>query len=280
MISHRRPALFYIVIARGDGSRLVSLTAPRWILTLVMIVGCLTLTGLSALVADWGRLRASRVDQAMFEHRLAAERQTNAQLRAALDMIGQSVATWPALHARILSTFGQPAPPLPTVAAAAIEPGQIAAIVRQATGMLGRIAGVMTKLNGVLAQLPTTWPVRAAINSEFGPRPSPWTGETEFHRGIDIATAEGQPVRAPAPGAIAFAGIQGTYGLSVVVDHGADVHTLYGHLSRVAVRRGERVERGQLLGQSGNTGRSTGPHLHYEITIAGRPVNPRAHLWD
>jgi murein DD-endopeptidase MepM/ murein hydrolase activator NlpD len=87
-------------------------------------------------------------------------------------------------------------------------------------------------------------------------------------------------VLAPAPGSVVFAGRDGAYGLTVKVQHAEEIQTRYGHLSQVAVQRGDRVERGHVLGRSGNTGRSTGAHLHYEVLVAGRAVNPKAFLWD
>jgi murein DD-endopeptidase MepM/ murein hydrolase activator NlpD len=132
----------------------------------------------------------------------------------------------------------------------------------------------------MLAALPSRWPLRGAVNSEFGGRASPWGATREFHSGIDIGAISGTPVRAPAGGTVVQAGPNGENGITVVVDHGQDVRTLYGHLSRVAVRHGQAVDRGVVIGFSGNTGRSTGPHLHYEVHVAGRAVDPRSFLWQ
>jgi murein DD-endopeptidase MepM/ murein hydrolase activator NlpD len=104
---------------------------------------------------------------------------------------------------------------------------------------------------------------------------SPWTGKPEFHSGIDLAAGSGTPVKATAGGTVRFAGAAEGYGNSVILDHGAGVESRYGHLQTVGVARGQRVERGQLIGLSGNTGRSTAPHLHYEVLVDGRPVDPR-----
>jgi murein DD-endopeptidase MepM/ murein hydrolase activator NlpD len=122
--------------------------------------------------------------------------------------------------------------------------------------------------------------VRGAVNSEFGRRASPWAASNEFHSGIDIGAAIGTPVHAPAAGTVVSAGDLGDHGIGVVIDHGGDVKSHYGHLSRASVRAGQSVSRGTLLGFTGNTGRSTGPHLHYEILVNDKPVNPRAFLWD
>ena len=131
-----------------------------------------------------------------------------------------------------------------------------------------------------LAGLPSRWPVRAVVSSEFGRRISPWSGSSEFHRGIDIAAGSGTKVIAPSPGNVAFVGASPEYGNTLVLDHGNEVRSLFGHLQQATVKVGERVERGQAIALSGNTGHTTGPHLHYEVTVRGRPVNPRAYLVD
>src|SRR3989338_1063147 len=109
---------------------------------------------------------------------------------------------------------------------------------------------------------------------------SPWTKVTEFHSGIDIRAERATPIRAPASGIVAFAGTQPEYGTTIILDHGQDIRSVYGHLSKLAVQAGHKVERGEGIGYTGNTGRSSGPPLHYEIIVKNQPVNPRAYLWD
>ncbi len=132
----------------------------------------------------------------------------------------------------------------------------------------------------VLAALPSRWPLRGRLNSGFGRRISPWSGVTEFHEGVDIAAHVGTPVQAPAPGVVVFAGHDPTYGNTIVVDHGHAVKTRFGHLHTIGVAVGQRVERGDIIALSGNTGSSTGPHLHYEVLLKGQPVNPRSYAWE
>lgn len=122
---------------------------------------------------------------------------------------------------------------------------------------------------------PAAWPVDGPITAGFGLRRSLGGTRSRFHRGVDIGVPAGTPVRAPAAGTVASARRDGSYGLAVLVDHGRGIRTRYAHLSSIAVRPGQRVERGSILGASGNTGRSAGPHLHYEVLVDGRPVNPR-----
>lgn len=126
--------------------------------------------------------------------------------------------------------------------------------------------------NDPLASLRGSWPVAGTVTSTFGPR-SLLPGET-FHTGIDIAVPEGTPVRATAAGTVRFVGNTDGYGLRVEIDHGNGISTLYAHLSVADVVPGQRVERGQVIGKSGNTGASTGPHLHYEIRQNGQAIDP------
>jgi murein DD-endopeptidase MepM/ murein hydrolase activator NlpD len=116
----------------------------------------------------------------------------------------------------------------------------------------------------------------APISSPFGWRRDPLTGAARFHHGIDIALAYGRDVKAAAGGIVSFAGEQDGYGQTVVVDHEGGRQTRYAHLSGQVVRAGDRVAEGQVIGRSGNSGRSTGPHLHFEMLVDGRPVNPAA----
>jgi murein DD-endopeptidase MepM/ murein hydrolase activator NlpD len=112
------------------------------------------------------------------------------------------------------------------------------------------------------------------VSSAFGWRRDPLTGQGRFHKGIDIKAAYGQQVPSVAPGRVLSAGSEGSYGLSVVVEHDSGIRTRYAHLSELAVRQGEAVTRGQDLGRVGSTGRSTGPHLHFEVLEGGRRVDP------
>jgi murein DD-endopeptidase MepM/ murein hydrolase activator NlpD len=126
----------------------------------------------------------------------------------------------------------------------------------------------------ILAALRSRWPVHGPINSDFGtPRTA---SRKQFHAGIDIGARRGTAVHAPAAGTVAFAGWRSRYGRTIILDHGHQIRTLYGHLSRVAVKPGEKVERGAAVGLTGASGNASGPHLHYEVLFNGRPVNPRA----
>jgi murein DD-endopeptidase MepM/ murein hydrolase activator NlpD len=129
------------------------------------------------------------------------------------------------------------------------------------------------------AFLPTAWAHLGKINNEFGFRRNPFGGRFyEFHAGMDIGGETGDLVVAPANGVVITADWQGGYGNMIEVDHGNGLTTRYGHLSRIGVRVGETVQRGQAIGLIGSTGRSTGPHLHYELRLNDKPINPRRFL--
>lgn len=130
----------------------------------------------------------------------------------------------------------------------------------------------------LLAATPSIWPTEGWVSSPFGMRRSPFTGRREFHKGIDISNRRGTPIYAPAKGTVSFCGVDGGYGNSVVVSHGDGLITRYAHMQRFVVKDGQTVTRGELLGYIGNSGRSTGPHLHYEVRINGVCVNPMRYI--
>jgi len=130
------------------------------------------------------------------------------------------------------------------------------------------------KQQALASATPSIWPVVGYLSSMFGSRKDPFTGAPDFHPGLDIAASHGAPIRATADGTIESAGYAGNYGNAVVVRHGFGISTRYGHMSRVAVRAGMRVKRGEVIGYVGATGRATSAHLHYEILHNGETINP------
>ncbi|HXZ27901.1 MAG TPA: M23 family metallopeptidase [Terriglobales bacterium] len=129
-----------------------------------------------------------------------------------------------------------------------------------------------------LAAQPALWPVEGPVTGGFGERIDPFNGEGAFHTGVDISSNYGHPVIAPADGVVTFANTESGYGNLLVLDHGYGISTRYGHLSGFAVTPGQTVHRGEVIGYVGLTGRSTGPHLHYEVRINEVPVNPYKYL--
>lgn len=130
----------------------------------------------------------------------------------------------------------------------------------------------------LLAATPSIWPVRGWVTSEFGQRDNPFGVGREFHKGIDIATRVGKEIVAPADGLVVEVGYRSDDGNMLKIDHGYGISTCYLHLSKAAVKEGVRVTRGTVIGYVGDTGRSTGAHLHYTVLMNNVPVNPRKYL--
>ncbi len=126
----------------------------------------------------------------------------------------------------------------------------------------------------LLASTPSIWPAKGWRTSTFGYRRSPFTGRREMHKGLDVATRTGTPIIAPADGLVIFAGREGGFGNMIAIDHGYGIVTKYAHCSSLDAKIGQKVKRGDVIAKVGNTGRSTGPHLHYEVAVNGVAVNP------
>ncbi len=136
------------------------------------------------------------------------------------------------------------------------------------------LLGKLEEQKNLLAHTPAIRPARGWMTSSFGYRHSPFTGKREFHKGLDIANRKGTEILATADGVVSFVGKKGNLGNIVVIDHGHGLTTRYAHLDKTLQKRGERVKRGERIAHMGNSGRSTGPHLHYEVWLNGIPVNP------
>ena len=128
--------------------------------------------------------------------------------------------------------------------------------------------------------MPSIWPVRGQISAGFGQRLDPFSGEGVFHSGVDIRTPYGTRVESAGDGIVLEAGFDSGYGNAIVLDHGYGMTTKYGHLSKIFVVVGQEVERGQVIGAVGMTGKTTGPHLHYEVIVNDTPVNPMKYLHE
>lgn len=140
------------------------------------------------------------------------------------------------------------------------------------------LLALLKEKKSLLAATPSTWPVIGWVTSEFGRRASPFANEREFHKGIDIATKHGRVIQAPADGVVVEVTYQQDVGQMIRIDHGHGIVTFYGHLSKAIVRTGATVKKGDRIGHVGNSGRSTGSHLHYAVLLNGVPVNPRKYL--
>ena len=299
-MSGERGQRVHVVVERTDGSRIVRVPAPPWLVSVAVGLAGLVLVAAGALYRDYVTLTAHRADFTALQARLRDQQAVIDGFRERVGQMRDEVDGWAQLRARIWQPFGPDADPAasrsPGVGGTALghvesppaaplslldELERVYAVVTEEGESLRALERFIANAGRVLTSLPSRWPVRGPVNSDFGPRLSPWSdGVGEHHSGLDIGAPRGTSVTAPAPGTVVFSGSHAEYGIALVIDHGNDIKTLYGHLSRVDVGPGQKVERGQVVALTGNTGRSSGPHLHYEIQVAGKAVNPRLYLWD
>jgi len=156
--------------------------------------------------------------------------------------------------------------------------------VQQASSVQGNsfeslMKSLKSKRN-LLAATPSLRPTKGWFSSNFGYRVSPFTGRKEFHKGLDIANRKGTPIIAPADGVVTYSAKKWLIGNMISIDHGYGMVTRYGHIDKLLKKKGNRVKRGEVIALMGNTGRSTGPHLHYEVRLNGVPVNPVKYILD
>jgi murein DD-endopeptidase MepM/ murein hydrolase activator NlpD len=295
-MSDRRGGGFTLVLVHSGGTRMLHVGCPRWLLwvglTLLLSSGAL----LTGTWMDYFALKRAHLQAASLERKLEEQRVQLEAFEQRVAEVNREVGGWQGMHVRLWSAFG-PAPgqagkgtgmggavavlPLVFASEGPALPQQLAFLastVSESGQSLRALGRYVERTRPVLLSMPFRWPVRGPLNSRFGQRQSPWTGEPEFHRGLDISAGRGTPVHAPATGTVHFAGNGGEYGNTVILDHGHELRSLYGHLQEVRVKSGEHVERGQVIALTGNTGRTSGPHLHYEIQLRGQAVDPRQYL--
>jgi murein DD-endopeptidase MepM/ murein hydrolase activator NlpD len=291
-----RRGQFSLLIVRGDGERVLRFNFPRPAVmgVAVALAATVSLTGL--LLGDWVKLRELTREAVTFNDQIQQQRVTINTFNRRVAEIRQDVAGWRELQVKIWEPLGPELTPggrdraigggtpasdrAPARLSPLEELNLLGESVKEQTNSLRALEKLMARAGRILVALPTRWPVRGAVNSEFGMRHSPWSEDREFHSGLDIRAERGTAIYAPAAGTVVHAGPAQDYGTAIVLDHGQDIRSLYGHLSKLNVQPGQRVVRGTIIGYTGNTGRSSGPHLHYEIMVKGQAVNPRAYLWD
>ncbi|SRR5712691_527909 len=293
-LNHKKQ--FSLLVVRGDGVRVLRLSFPKRLPTTILVLLGLFASGFGIVVGDWWHVRQRIRDSASLYQQIDEQRSTIDKFNRRVTELRQEITGWRDLHGHIWEAFGPDVAPKgggtgiggratpnerPTGRlSATVQLDLLAENVIEEGESLRALDRLITRARKALAALPSRWPVRGAVNSEFGNRLSPWTKSPESHSGLDIAADRGTSVKSPAAGTVIHAGPHLEYGMTVIVDHGQDVRSLYGHLSKISVKPGQTVERGTELALTGNTGRSSGPHLHYEVMVRGQAVNPRAYLWD
>lgn len=298
-----RKRYYIIFVAREEDGRLRKIPVPlhyAYIFVAAAVVGAFTIAGMAGSysrmllkTASFNQVRSQREALQKDYKQLEQVAQQKEVQAASLGSLASEVTALYGLRQNKLTKAAATANVVPvpvdsestfTDAAYTESFNQLSTL--RTSALSGRLTRAfetgLSPLNGDswlnLADAPSLWPVVGPITSSFGERQDPFNGEGAFHAGIDISTSFGQPVRATADGVVLTAGLASGYGREVLVDHGHGVQTLYGHLSGFAVSSGEDVRRGQIVGYVGTSGRSTGPHLHYEVRIRNTPVNPHKYL--
>lgn len=208
-------------------------------------------------------------------------------LQSAVDQIGAQAGVAPEVdramkqlprRVRERAMGGAPGIAAPVLSGAFGAPDTAFGVLRDILGVieqqLASVRSGVERRQALASATPSIWPIAGWISSGFGQRRDPFTGRQDFHPGLDISADFGQRVSAPADGTVVGASYNGNYGNLVSIDHGFGLTTRYGHLSRFEVTVGQAVRRGEVIGYVGSTGRSTSPHLHYEVLVNGQLTNP------
>jgi len=289
---------FNLLVVHGDGRRIVRLALPPWLVLTALVLFLAVPASVIVIYKDYLALRSQRASLNDLSGRVVEQQATIDAAQAKMRQIRAEIDGWRELHAKIWEPFGPEdgagkrsggiggstgptrADETPGPAAIGDELERLTTIVVEEGDNLRALERFLARATRVLAALPSRWPVRGPVNSGFGARTSPWSARSEFHSGLDIGAPIGTLVKSPAPGTVVFAGPHQEYGQTLIIDHGNDTKSLYGHLSKVAVAVNQKVQRGEVVAMTGNSGRSSGPHLHYEIQVKGQPVNPNSYLWE
>jgi murein DD-endopeptidase MepM/ murein hydrolase activator NlpD len=281
-----RKRFYIMLVARNAEGELLKIPIPLhyvYVFIAGALIGMLTITGMAG---SYTRMlvKTQRYNQLRDEKKELTKRYTQLeQIAQENQMQAQSLSS---LAGEVSSLYGlKPDPAFNNDDPAAASLQQLYALRDTAMTGAASIGIGMGETHDAsirdwmrLAAAPTLWPVQGHITGSFGERTDPFSGEGAFHRGVDISADIGSRVVAPADGVVQYADLMNGYGRTITVDHGNGITTLYGHLSGFAVSPGEQIHRGDTLGYVGSSGRSTGPHLHYEVRISNTPVNPRKYL--
>ncbi|HKV81958.1 MAG TPA: M23 family metallopeptidase [Candidatus Sulfotelmatobacter sp.] len=285
---------FYILfVARGDDGQLRKISIPVHYLYVFVIgaaIGFLSLTGIASSYTRM-LLKVSQFNQ------LRTEKDQLKNNYSRLEQVAKErdlqVASLGSIAGEVSALYGLKAQPtLVTATSEQIQAAEVNSSLDQlhalrtsalsGATMVGLTMGLTrnaTTADWIKANsAPNLWPVEGQVTGSFGERIDPFNGEGAFHSGVDIGSSYGHPIVAPADGVVTVTDTMGGYGKTIMIDHGSGISTRYGHLSGFAVTTGQHVQRGDIIGYVGESGRSTGPHLHYEVRINDTPVNPYKYL--
>jgi murein DD-endopeptidase MepM/ murein hydrolase activator NlpD len=285
---------FYILfVARDDDGQLRKIHIPVhyvYVLAIGAAIGILSLTGIAS---SYSRmlLKVSSYNQLRQEKEELTHRYT--QLEQVAKEKDIQVASLGSLASEVSALYGLKSDPILAGAAEQnFQNAQVTSSMDQLYALkdsalsgaatvgisMGLTRASTTADWARLNAAPNLWPVEGHVTGSFGERIDPFNGEGAFHSGVDISTGFGTPVIAPADGTVVFADFLGGYGRAIMIDHGHGISTRFGHLANFAVIAGQKIQRGDTIGYVGLSGRSTGPHLHYEVRINDTPVNPYKYL--
>jgi murein DD-endopeptidase MepM/ murein hydrolase activator NlpD len=282
---------YTLLVASNRRGTIRKVTVPFYalhVLAALSVVGAITVAAAfgsySRMLWKVGNYNALREKQATLQQQVH-------QLQQAAKDSDQRLSSLQSLATDVATTYGfmrQPNSPFETNESAAAPDGTFEHSVAEFNFLQKNVSAAALKDSrpllvsspglGELAFTPTLWPVVGPITSRFGERLDPFSGEGAVHTGVDISAQYGDAVRATADGEVTEASEHNGYGRLVVLDHGFGVTTWYGHLSSFTVPPGIRVKRGEVIGYVGVSGRTTGPHVHYEVRINNAPVNPMRYL--
>jgi murein DD-endopeptidase MepM/ murein hydrolase activator NlpD len=285
---------FYILfVARDDDGQLRKISIPVQYLYVFVVgaaIGFLSLTGIASSYARM-LLKVSRYNELRTEKEQLKDRYS--KLEQVAKERDVQVASLGSIANEVSALYGlKSQPTLVTASQEQIEDAEVTSSLDQLHALRSSaLSGAATvgitlglTRNATTADwfransAPNLWPVEGQVTGSFGERIDPFNGEGAFHSGVDIGSNFGHQVIAPADGVVTFADLMGGYGKAIMLDHGHGISTRYGHLSGYAITPGQRVHRGDVIGYVGASGRSTGPHLHYEVRINDTPVNPYKYL--
>lgn len=280
-----RKRFYIMLVARNSEGELLKIPVPLHYLYVFIagaLLGMLTITGMAGSYVRM-LLKTERFNQ------LRTEKEALKSRFSQLEQIAQEnqlqAESLSSLAGEVSALYGlKPDPAFQQDDAASASIEQLYALKNTAMSGAATIGIGMDMGPGTtadwarLAAAPSLWPVEGRITAGFGERVDPFNGEGAFHRGVDIASPFGTRVIAPADGVVRFADVMNGYGRAIVVEHGQGISTLYGHLSGFGVTLGQIIHRGDTLGYVGISGRTTGPHLHYEVRIFNTAVNPYKYL--
>lgn len=266
----------------------------NFVISLIALVGVILAAGLVSPHLLF-KLRAQADTVARLEDQRRELRDQNAQFESSMTTLRERLDAFEGEALRLASAMGLEELPAVEPAAGGAPQGLaergIQGLMDEELGSLGvrtgslehslaQLADTWQERERLLASTPSVMPIRGWFSDGYGWRKDPMTGKRMFHRGLDIVAPVGAVIRAPGDGVVTRAGRTAGYGKMVDLSHGFGYRTRYGHMSEILVKPGQRVHRGDPIGRVGSTGRSTGPHLHYEVFREGRHVNPWTYLGD